>query len=80
MARSEQLSNDELALESLFLGMRTADGVNLESLKKLYGLDLLAVKKRIIGTLIDHQLVILKNNRLCPTLEGMALADSLALI
>lgn len=80
VARSEQLSNDELALESLFLGMRTADGVNLESLKKLYGLDLLAVKKRIIGTLIDHQLVILKNNRLCPTLEGMALADSLALI
>lgn len=80
VARSEKLSNDELALESLFLGMRTADGVNLESFKKLYGFDLLAVKKRIIGALIDNKLVVLKNNHLCPTLEGMALADSLALI
>ena len=80
VARSEKLSNDELALECLFLGMRTADGVNLESFKKLYGFDLRTGKKRIIETLIDHKLVVLKNNRLCPTLTGMALADSLALI
>ncbi len=80
VARSEKLSKNELALESLFLGMRTADGVNLESFRKLYGLDLLTGKKRIIEALIDNKLVALKNNRLCPTLAGMAVADSLALI
>jgi oxygen-independent coproporphyrinogen-3 oxidase len=80
VARSEKLSTEAMALENLFLGMRTADGVDLESFKKLYGLDLRTGKKKIIETLIDHKLVVLKNNHLCPTLAGMAVADSLALI
>ena len=77
---SEMLSTKQLALEALFLGMRTSDGVNLESFKKLYGLDLLTGKKSIIEALIDNKLVVLKNDRLCPTLAGMAVADSLSLI
>jgi len=77
---SEMLSTEQIALEALFLGMRTADGVKLESFKKLYGFDLLTEKKSIIEALIDNKLVVLKNDRLCPTLAGMAVADSLALI
>lgn len=80
VVKSEKISTDQLALEALFLGMRTADGVNLESFKKLYGLDLLTGKKSIIKALIDNKLVTLKNNHLRPTLAGMAVADSLALI
>lgn len=80
VVKSEKLSTEQMALEALFLGMRTADGVDLKSFRKLYGLDLLTGKKRIIEALIDNKLVDLKNNRLCPTLAGMAVADSLALI
>ena len=31
--KSETLSTEQLALEALFLGMRTKDGINLESLQ-----------------------------------------------
>ena len=78
--KSEQLSIEQLALEALFLGMRTKDGINFELYKKRYGSDLLADKRQIIDELIRNTLVELKNGSLCPTLTGMAVADSLALI
>ncbi|MBP1711329.1 MAG: coproporphyrinogen oxidase [Deltaproteobacteria bacterium] len=80
MVKSEKLTTEQLALEALFLGMRTADGINLESFSKQYGIDLLTGKKRIIEALIKNEMVVLKNDCLCPTLAGMAVADSLALI
>jgi oxygen-independent coproporphyrinogen III oxidase len=78
--KSEQLSTEQLALEALFLGMRTKDGINLKQYKDRYGSDLLAEKRQIIEALIKNELVELKNGSLCPTLAGMAVADSLALI
>ncbi|MDP2853622.1 MAG: radical SAM family heme chaperone HemW [Smithellaceae bacterium] len=78
--KSEQLSTKQLALEALFLGMRTKDGINFELYKKRYGSDLLADKRPIIDELIKNNLIELKNDSLCPTLAGMAVADSLALI
>ena len=76
----EQLSTEQLALEALFLGMRTKDGINLKQHKVCFGSDLLADKRQIIDELIKNNLVELKNGSLCPTLAGMAVADSLALI
>jgi oxygen-independent coproporphyrinogen-3 oxidase len=78
--KSEILSTEQLALEALFLGMRTKDGINLKHYQASYGLDLLAEKSQIINQLIKKKLVIIKDDCLCPTLEGMAVADSLALI
>ncbi len=78
--QSEILSMEQLALEALFLGMRTKDGVNLAQYKARYGSDLLVDKRQIIDVLIKNNLVELKNGSLCPTLSGMAVADSLALI
>ncbi|MHB8137602.1 MAG: radical SAM family heme chaperone HemW [Smithellaceae bacterium] len=78
--QSEQLSVEHLALEALFLGMRTKDGVNLTQYKALYGLNLLTERSRIIDELIKNKLVELNEDSLCPTLAGMAVADSLALI
>lgn len=77
---SEKLSMEQLALEALFLGLRTKDGINLNLYKTLYGSDLLAEKTQIIDELIKNKLLELKNGYLCPTLAGMAVADSLALI
>ena len=78
--KSECLTQTQLALEALFLGMRTKDGIDLEQYKTCYGSDLLTEKNRTINDLIKNELVELKNGRLCPTLAGMAVADSLALI
>ncbi len=78
--KSEQLSKEQLALEALFLGMRTKDGINLEQHKACFGSDLMAEKRLIIKELIKNNLVELKNGFLYPTLAGMAVADSLALI
>ena len=78
--QSEDLSPDQLALEALFLGLRTKDGINLTQYNACYGSDLLTAKDRIIKELIKNRFVELKDGRLCPTLNGMAVADSLALI
>ncbi len=78
--KSENLSTEQLALEALFLGMRTKDGINLTLYKACYGSDLLAEKAPIIEALIKNKLLELKNGSLRPTLAGMAVADSLALI
>lgn len=78
--QSEELSLEQLALEALFLGLRTKEGIDLRQYKALYGIDLPFDKKQIIDELIQNKLVDLKDGCLCPTLAGMAVADSLALI
>lgn len=80
LEKSEILTRDQLALENLFLGLRTKDGINLDAHKTRYGSDLLAEKRPIINELIQQGLVDLKDGRLRPTLAGMAVADSLAMI
>lgn len=77
---SEILSNEQLQLEAMFLGLRTKTGIDLKRYKTKYNIDLFAEKKTIIDALIKNKLVELKNGFLRPTRAGMAVADSLALI
>ena len=77
---SEILSSEQLQMESLFLGLRTKDGINIKNYKKRFGVDLLSVKGGIIDELIKDKRVEFSNDFLRPTLKGMAIADSLALI
>ena len=78
--QSEELSAEQLALEALFLGLRTRDGIDLDEYQARYGVDLLAQKKQILQKLEEDKLVEIKDRRLRPMLSGMAVADSLALI
>lgn len=78
--QSEELSAEQLALEALFLGLRTQDGIDLEQYQALYGVDLLTAKKQTLGQLVENGLVEIRDGRLSPTLSGLAVADSLALI
>lgn len=77
---SEILSNEQLQLEAMFLGLRTKAGIDLKRYKTKYNINLFAEKKTIIDALIKNKLVELKNGFLRPTRAGMAVADSLALI
>jgi len=80
LENKELLTTDQLKLETLFLSLRTSEGVDLKFYRKRFGADLLADKKNIIEPLINNKLLEVKNGHLRPTIAGMAVADSLALI
>ena len=80
VSQSEDLITEQLALEALFLGLRTKDGIDLSKYKAEYGTDLLHDKKKTIAELKKNKLIEIKEGRLRPTLAGVAVADSLALI
>ena len=77
---SELLTDEQLRLEALFLGFRTRKGVDLESYQRRYHFDLLTEKGKMIRHLTDEGLVEIRDGFLRPTRNGMAVADSLALI
>lgn len=80
VAVSETLADEQLRLEALFLGLRTRNGICFEEYKLRYGYDLASEKAEMISLLAERGLVEIKDGRLNPTLAGMAVADTLALI
>jgi oxygen-independent coproporphyrinogen-3 oxidase len=71
IAGSEELTAEDLALEALMLGLRTVEGIDLEQFRRRYGVDLV-MPERMEG------LLEIEDGRLVPTLEGWAVADTLA--
>lgn len=80
VADSEMLNTEKLELETLFLGFRTREGVDLQGYQKNFGYDLLEEKKTVISLLMKKNLLTIDKGFIRPTLAGMAVADSLALI
>lgn len=78
VAGSENLSPRDLALEGLMLGFRTYEGIDLGRFRERYGVDLVAGNERLIDRLSSEGLLTVEAGRLIPTLEGLAVADSLA--
>ena len=69
----ETLSADELALEKLYLGFRTRDGVGLDDLQRYRGWE------HVLDTLQRESLVTVEDGRARPTLKGFLVADRLPL-
>lgn len=59
----EKLTNKEIIEETIMLGLRQKNGINLNNLKKL-GCDLLTEKSQEIKMLIDNNFIGINNNRL----------------
>jgi putative oxygen-independent coproporphyrinogen III oxidase len=78
VAGSEELSDEDLALETLMLGLRTAAGVDLAAFGERFGFDLVARNRRAVAGAVERGLLRLPDDRLAPTLEGFAVADALA--
>lgn len=74
----EQLEPVDFVRERLMLAMRTTDGLDLDELDR-YGFDGSAVDERALEQLVERNLVTTEDRRLFPTLEGLAVADSLGL-
>lgn len=70
IAGEEKLSPYDSKLEEIFLGLRTRDGISIETAKYVPSLD----------RLLREGYLYPKEDRLIPTCKGMALADQLALL
>jgi oxygen-independent coproporphyrinogen-3 oxidase len=75
---TERLSRDDLILETLMTGFRTYHGVDLGQLSERFEIDLAATNRERIARLVDSGMVKRFERRLVPTLDGLAVADSLA--
>ena len=60
------------------LGLRTRAGVDLDDLARGMGPSLWESNRSTIDSLLERGLVTIHESRLSPTLEGLAIADSLA--
>ena len=74
----EELSPVDLAVEAVMLGLRTADGVDLASVQRRFGVALHAQNAEQIARWTSSGLVELDGTRLRATTSGMAVADRLA--
>ena len=74
----EELTRKDLALEALMLGLRTADGIDLDAFQKRYGVDLRKQNEPLIERLVQSNLLCVEGDLLLPTLAGFAVTDSLA--
>jgi len=74
----EQLSSDQLALEAVVFGLRSVEGIDLGSLERRFGVELLAANRRKVESFetIGHLRV--EGSSLRPTMAGMAIADAIA--
>ncbi len=77
-AGSEVLGDRELALETVMLGFRTAEGVDLEGFRRRFGFDLVERNRGRVERLVGQGRLRLAGGRLAPTMEGLAVADAIA--
>jgi oxygen-independent coproporphyrinogen-3 oxidase len=74
----ESLSRDQLAMEAVMLGLRTADGIDLDFLRARFGVELVAANREVVDRLVTNGCVSICGGRLRPTMSGMLIADALA--
>ena len=70
----EELSEEQVRLETISLGLRTRAGLDLKHLGGNPNI------KKALSKLVESQLVSVTDNRLVPTLKGFLLADRLPLL
>jgi oxygen-independent coproporphyrinogen III oxidase len=76
---TETLSREELRLETLFMGLRTARGIDIASFRHRFGEELSQERQAIIQSLLDSGFILVRDGRISPTTRGLAVADQLAL-
>ncbi len=75
---NEELNLEQQSLELLFLSLRTYRGLDLNQFQIISGRDLLVEKRIMIDELLEKRWAEIRENHLLLTLEGLAVADSIA--
>ena len=78
VAMHERLSAVDRCTEEIMLGLRTAEGVDLEDLRERYGFELRGPRAEAVARYRAQGLLELHGARLEPTLEGWLVADTIA--
>jgi coproporphyrinogen III oxidase-like Fe-S oxidoreductase len=76
----EALTEADLRLESLYMGFRTREGLDLKSFSKMFGQDLLISPPGVLSGLEEQGRVRVQEGIVKPTLEGMAVADAITIL
>lgn len=74
----ETLDDDALVLETILLGLRTRDGLDFDRVRERFGADLREANRELIERVCEAKLAVLRGARLQPTVDGLAVADSVA--
>ncbi len=74
----ERLTPSQLALESVWFGLRRTAGIDIAALRARTGIDLLVHNAQILQRFADEGLLIVTPDRIQPTRRGLALAEHLA--
>jgi oxygen-independent coproporphyrinogen-3 oxidase len=80
VAGDETLSREDLRLETLFMSLRTAQGIDLAAFRLQFGEDLIEKRHSIFQSLVACGFIVANDERISPTTRGLAVADQLALI
>ena len=78
VAGEETLGTEQLRLEALCLGLRTAAGIDIREYCENYGCDLLMERGDVIERLVAEGHLERREDRLAPTRKGLAVADAMA--
>ncbi|MEW6127686.1 MAG: radical SAM family heme chaperone HemW [Acidobacteriota bacterium] len=70
-----ELSHEERAADAIFMGLRLAEGINLESFQKDYGVDILERYADELPRLLDAELLRIENRCLMLTARGRLLSN-----
>ena len=74
----ERPTEKQLTLEALMLGLRTVDGVDLDTVGARFGVDIVGANVATIDRFRESGHLTFDGLRIRPTLEGLAIADTLA--
>ena len=75
----EQVSKEELLEETIMLGLRTSKGIDLEKIKKDFGVDLLSTKEKEIKYLQDNGFITINGKYLSATDVGFTVLNRVIL-
>lgn len=78
IAGSEELTATQLALEAVMLGLRTTAGIDLDAFRRRYRIDLEGENRDTIDRLVERGKAVRDGARLALTVEGLAVADTVA--
>lgn len=74
----EALNAGQLMLESVFLGLRTADGIDMLGFKRRYDVDFQDRFGAVLERLEAQDLLSISSDRCALTMEGMVVADTIS--
>ena len=74
----EELTRDQLLLETVMLSLRTSDGIDVAAVDEQFGHDLLGVNAAVVERWSNSGHLCVEKGRIRPTVRGLAIADAIA--